>query len=102
MAEIPGTQHKPSDPDRSPLSDFQQDFTDDQKQYLQGFVSGSDVARASRGLPTFAGTLAGQPVDTTGANQRAPSQQPGDAEALPAGPDALQVQAQNRFVAEGK
>lgn len=32
-------------------------FSDEQKQFLQGFASGCDVARSSRGLPTFADVL---------------------------------------------
>ena len=101
MTETPVTQGIPSDQDRSLLSDiYQQDFTVEQKQYLQGFVSGTDVARASRGLPTFAGTLAGHAVDAASVAPATPSKRLDDAEA--AGPDALQVQAQNRFVAEGK
>lgn len=34
------------------------DFNDEQKQYLAGFVAGSDLARTSRGLSTWSATLA--------------------------------------------
>src|SRR5215210_5780200 len=37
---------------------YGQAFTDEQKHYLQGFVSGAEVARARQGLPAFADTLA--------------------------------------------
>lgn len=67
------------------------DFTDDQKQYLQGFVSGSEVARSARGLPTFAATLG-----------LSPSELPGKGESLSIGPDAVHHLAQNRFIADGK
>jgi ferredoxin-nitrite reductase len=60
------------------------EFTDEQKQYLQGFVSGQAAARAAQGLPPlFPG---------------------GGAAALTelSGPDATHHRAQNRFLAEGK
>ena len=69
-----------------------EEFSDDQKQYLQGFVSGSDIARAARGLPTFAATLGLGAADLPG--------KPG--EPLPIGPDAVHHLAQDRFRAEGK
>jgi ferredoxin-nitrite reductase len=59
------------------------DFTDDQKRYLEGFVTGQAAARAAKGLaPLF-------PVA-------------GGGEAAPAGPEAIHFRAQNRFVAAGK
>jgi len=70
------------------------DFDDDQKQYLQGFVSGTDLARSARGLPTFATTLGLNP----GANGHAPAA----VEAAPTGPDAVHLLAQNRVLADGK
>lgn len=66
------------------------DFSDDQKNYLQGFLSGSETARAARGLPTFAGTL-GIPAGT-GTPPCAP----------PTGPDAIHLEAQDRAIADGK
>lgn len=63
------------------------DFSDEQKNYLEGFVRGAELTRASHGLPTFAATL-GLP---------APS-----AESTPTGPDAIHHLAQNRTTAEGK
>lgn len=68
-----------------------EEFSDDQKQYLQGFVSGAAVARAARGLPTFAATLGLAPADL-----------PGKPEPVPVGPDAVHHLAQNRFLADGK
>jgi ferredoxin-nitrite reductase len=79
------------------------EFTEEQKQYLQGFVSGSELARSMRGLPTFGGTVAAlglsPGVDPGPAHGRGRGQ-----EGAPAarGPDALMHQAQDRFVAEGQ
>ncbi|HEV8378867.1 MAG TPA: NirA family protein [Tepidisphaeraceae bacterium] len=55
-----------------------QKFTEEQKQYLQGFAAGSGLAQA-----TFAATLGLKP------------------EQLPGGPEALHFRAQDRIVAEG-
>jgi ferredoxin-nitrite reductase len=68
------------------------EFTDDQKQYLQGFVAGAELTRSARGLPTFAATLGLAP----GAATACP------AEATPTGPDAVHIIAQNKVLAEGK
>ena len=68
------------------------DFSDDQKQYLQGFVSGAELARAARGLATFANTLGI-------ANSAAPAPV---AKATPTDPDASGLLAQERTIAEGK
>ncbi len=93
---------------------FGQAFTDEQKYYLQGFVSGAEVARTSRGLPTFAGTLASlglAPGGMTGAQASEgafpPGEAPGtagpsDVQPSPSGPDAIHHLAQDRFLAEGK
>ena len=59
------------------------DFTDDQKRYLEGFVSGQAAARAAKGLAPFF------PVASGG-------------DAMPAGPEAIHFRAQSRFVAAGK
>ena len=53
------------------------DFTLDQKRYLEGFASGLSAARAT-------GALAGA------------------APQAPSGPDAIHLEAQDRFVAAGK
>ena len=60
-----------------------QDFTDEQKRYLEGFVSGVQASRAAAGLKPLAGVGGG-----------------GAAE--PAGPDAEHLKAMARFEAEGK
>ena len=93
------------------LANMEQEFTDEQKTYLQGFVSGSDAARANAGLSTFAsilGTL-GLPLAANGSATATPVQPPTATrvpvaleEPTPSGPDALQHLAQNRFLAEGK
>jgi len=79
------------------------EFSDEQKQYLQGFISGAELSRAARGLPTFAATLG-----LAGANEATPGKPAlldGSAEggaAAPTGPDAIHILAQNRVLAEGK
>ncbi len=55
-----------------------QDFSPDQKRYLEGFVSGLNAARASRGV------LPG-----------------GSAKGEPAGPDAIHIKAQDKTTADG-
>ena len=77
--------------------DESKDLTQEQKNFLQGFAMGADVARAVRGLPILAGS-AGGPAATV-------SLGPGGAsvgKALPAGPERLQTEAQDRVLAEGK
>jgi len=61
-------------------------FTEEQKEYLQGFVSGQAAARAAKGLaPLFPAAGRGK----TG-------------EAAPAGPEVVHFDAQNRCLAEGR
>jgi ferredoxin-nitrite reductase len=85
----------------------QQEFTEEQKSYLQGFVSGCDVARTSKGLPPLASTLAGLGLPS-GSSNGTSSQPPENAQsanghnAVPSGPDAIYYLAQNRFLDEGK
>ena len=62
-----------------------EEFSEEQKQYLQGFVSGQAAARAAQGLPPL--------FPAAGAGGAAPG---------PAGPDAIHHRAQDRFVAAGK
>jgi ferredoxin-nitrite reductase len=64
-----------------------QDFSSDQKRYLEGFVSGVQAGRTSRGLPRIGeggAPLAGAP------------------QAKPTGPDAIHIEAQDRTVAAGR
>jgi len=72
-----------------------QDFTDEQKQYLQGFISGADIARATRGLPTFAQAIGGS-APPPGLSVPAP------AVVERTGPDAPGLMAQDRAIAAGK
>lgn len=75
----------------------QQGLSDEQKQFLQGFAMGSDVARAVRGLPILSGSgssceapvVAGSTVSPVVSTTSSPS-------------ETLQIAAQNRFLAEGK
>ncbi len=57
------------------------DFSPEQKRYLEGFTSGLQVGRAARALPT-----SGSPA--------APN-------AVPTGPDAIHITAQDRVIAAG-
>lgn len=65
------------------------DFSDEQKNYLEGFVRGAELSRAAQGLATFAGTLGLASPSAAG-------------ETVPTGPDAIHHLAQNRTIAEGK
>ncbi len=59
------------------------DFTDEQKRYLEGFMSGLQVARVGRNLG-----VAGASADK--------------ANAEPTGPDAAHIKAQDKVIASGK
>src|ERR1700682_5645024 len=72
-------------------------MTEEQQHYLQGFVSGTDLARSALGLPTFARTLA---RNGNGAAISGPL--PATAEPPPGGPEAIHRLAQDRVIAEGK
>ena len=71
-------------------------LSEEQKFYLQGFVSGTDLARTGRGLPTFAATL------FPNASPPAPAIQLPAAEPVPSGPEAIHRLAQDRVLAGGK
>ena len=62
--------------------------TERQKNFLQGFAMGADVARAVRGLPVVAGSASAPPA--------------GVAVVAPSTPERLQAEAQDRALAEGK
>ena len=68
-------------------------FSEDQQQYLSGFILGSDVARKVRGLPVM--------TDSGAANAPGVSVTLGNAEAAPTGPDAMAFEAQSRVLAAG-
>ena len=72
-------------------------LTDEQKNYLQGFVMGADVARAVRGLPVVSGS---GPKANGSVVQLGPAGAKGDAAAN--GPERAQLEAQARFLAQGK
>ncbi len=55
------------------------DFTDEQKRYLEGFTTGLQISRVGRGL---------------GGGAKAP--------AVPTGPDAVHIKAQDKVIASGK
>lgn len=71
------------------------EFTPEQKNYLQGLAMGVDVARHVQGLPVLSNARACGPSPAT-------SVQIGGKSSTPTGPDALQFEAQNRFLADGK
>src|ERR1700684_4112874 len=62
------------------------DFSDEQKRYLEGFMSGLQVGRVGRSIGVAAGT--GAPA--------------GKVDPEPVGPDAAGFKAQDRFVRDGK
>ena len=70
------------------------EFSDEQKLYLQGFVSGAELARTARGLATFAATLA------TGTSPLVPGTTARLAASI--GPEAAHLAAQDQALAEGK
>ncbi len=74
------------------------EFTEDQKNYLQGLVSGVETARAARGLAS----LSGAPVNGARMPQSAGSLGAAGTEPSPGAPELIHYQAQNRFIAEGK
>ena len=59
------------------------DFSDEQKRYLEGFMSGLQVARVGRNLGVAGGGQA-------------------NANAEPTGPDAAHIRAQDKVLASGK
>ena len=66
-------------------------FSEEQKEYLQGFLSGASIARQALGMPPLQQT---SPLENV-----VPAQ---SRTALPAGPDKVHIDAQNRFLAAGK
>ena len=70
-------------------------FSNEQKQYLQGFVAGSEALRSQRGLPSFASTLG------VGANGPPAPVQAGGASGGRGGAEDIHRQAQDRFLADG-
>jgi ferredoxin-nitrite reductase len=75
-----------------------EEMTEEQKLYLQGFVSGASLARSARGLPTFANTLL-QSRGGGAPNELVALATP---EKLPPGPESIHHLAQDRFLAQGK
>jgi len=76
-------------------------FTEEQKQYLQGFAAGVDVARQAQNLPPLSGVLASLPVLNGGGLSGATVTLGGAKDAGPTGPQRIQFEAQNRFIAAG-
>ncbi|GLK67103.1 NirA family protein [Hansschlegelia plantiphila] len=70
-----------------------EDFSPDQKRYLEGFVSGVQAIRGARGAPGFGGLAPFQNQPAANAPQ---------AEPVPAGPDAIHIEAMARFEKAGK
>ncbi len=69
------------------------DFTEEQKQYLQGFFAGILTRRG-------AGAASAAPIAIPGTNGAGPVLSP--AAPAPSGPEAIHRAAQDRFLAEGK
>jgi ferredoxin-nitrite reductase len=68
-------------------------LTEEQKQYLHGFVAGSGLAQTPAAVPTFAATLGLAPPQ---AQHNVPGCDP-----VPPGPEAVHYRAQDRQVAAG-
>ncbi len=75
-------------------------FADEQKHFLQGFAMGSDVARAVRGLPILSGS--GAPPGTTVAIGPGSGAAPAPAAPRVDSPYPLQIEGQDRFLAQDK
>lgn len=71
-----------------------EDFSPDQKRYLEGFVSGVQAVRGSRGAPGFGGGVPFGGAAGTSA--------PAPAEQAPSGPDAIHLEAMARQEKAGK
>ena len=69
------------------------EFTDEQKRYLEGFAAGTKLAGV---LPTFSGTLGLRPTELPGGGTL-----PHSSDALPAGPESIHFRAQDCAVATG-
>jgi len=69
-----------------------QTFTEQQRHYLEGLLSGTNSARSLQGLPTFSEAAAGL---------QGSGQTPVALTASAAGPDAIHVEAQNRTTSGG-
>jgi ferredoxin-nitrite reductase len=78
------------------------DFSEEQKQYLQGFTAGSGIARTLANLPTFASTLGLAPSNGALAPAAAAAAAAAPASDQPARPEDIHVAAQDRFTAAGK
>ncbi len=90
-----------------------EDFTEEQKLYLQGFMSGSSLARAAQGLPDLSAALGARPAasalpgSVSGVVNGARGSEAKGSEAQPAfaaagSPDALGLAAQDRVLAQGR
>ena len=83
----------------------QPQFTEEQKQYLQGFAAGVDVARQARNLPPVSQSLLALPVlgNGGGAGVNGTTIALGGAkDGAPIGPERIHFEAQNRFLSAGK
>ena len=80
------------------------DFSEEQQNYLAGFVAGVDSARSARGYPAFTSLLrqpANAPPQTDGSPRHVESATPIATPSYP-GPDNLAHAAQDRFTQAGK
>ena len=74
-----------------------EEFHDEQKFYLQGFLSGSDLARGMTGLPTFAATLGTVGNTSHEAQPVGNGKAAGGAEPVPTGPDAIATEPHRKL-----
>lgn len=70
-------------------------LSNEQKEYLAGFAYGADVARAVRGLPVLSDVAAAGTTISLGGTEAA-------GKSGPVAPEQIAVEAQQRFLAEGK
>ena len=69
-----------------------EDFTDEQKRYLEGFAAGTLLAGSVGALPALAGSMGSRPAGPGGQTASGPTS---------AGPETIHFQAQDRIVAAG-
>ncbi len=81
------------------MIDRNEAFTDEQKNYLQGFLMGSDVSRAVRGLPILSGSSGSN--GSNGSSIQVGGQK-NLADEMPTGPERIHFEAQNRQLQDGK
>lgn len=73
-----------------------EEFTEEQKRYLEGFAAGSLALAGMGSVPTFANTLGLLPAQLPGGGQPSTRE-----DSIPTGPEAIHFHAQDRIIAAG-